>query len=159
MEDETPPPKMVRFKADGTPDGRGHAEGSRATRFGKGDGRRRPGRPKGAISLRSAYEKAAALPVYSADRRQKWSTADAIAMRQREKALKGDEKATKRFEDRIASYFPEAVDTANMNDLLAEDLAILRRGEARGAIPPRPSAPPSAPGQEEDAATSKDKER
>lgn len=139
MEDEpAAPPKPIKFKADGTPDGRGHAEGSKASRYTVNDGRERPGRPKGAISLKTAYARAAARRVTYTDsktgKQGSMPTMEAIALKQREKALKGDEKATKRFEQRIDEYFPEEVDPLSTAKLMAEDEAILAHAAARGVL-------------------------
>lgn len=128
--------KTPKFRLDGGPDGRGHADGSRATRFASGDGRRRPGRTKGSKSLKQIYLDVAATPVVldRDGRKKKISTTQGIVMKQREKALKGDQRAIERFLDRIAEYSPPDVQLDLTATLLEEDAVLLAGGRQRGVI-------------------------
>ncbi len=128
--------KLPKFRDDGAPDGRGHAEGSRATRFAAGDNRRRPGRTKGAKGLKQVYLDIAATPVLL-DRdgqKKKISTIQGIVMKQREKALKGDQRASEHFLDRIAEYSPPDVQLDLTAKLLEEDALLLAAARPRGII-------------------------
>ena len=128
------PPKQ---RADGEPDGRGHADASRATRFTPGDDRPRPGRRKGSKSLKTIYLAIAATPVVldRNGRKKKISTTEGIVMKQREKALKGDQRASERFLDRIVEYSPPEVQLDLTQALLAEDAQLLADARRRGVIP------------------------
>lgn len=127
------PPK---YRADGEPDGRGHADASRATRFAPGDERPRPGRRKGSKSLKTIYLNIAATPVVldRNGRKKKISTTEAIVMKQREKALKGDQRASERFLERIIEYTSPEVQLDLTQALLAEDAELL--AEARRQVLP-----------------------
>ncbi len=123
-------------RLDGGPDGRGHADGSRATRFAPDDGRRRPGRRKGSKSLKTIYLEVAATPVVldRDGKKKKISTTQGIVMKQREKALKGDQRASERFLDRIVEYSPPEVQLDLTQALLAEDAQLLADARRRGLI-------------------------
>jgi hypothetical protein len=128
--------KGPKFRKDGHPDGRGHSEGSKGSRFGEDDGRRRPGRPKGALSLKTIYLNAAAMPIYVTinNKRRRITTADAIVLKQREKALGGGERASERFIEKLEQYSPIEVQPDRTGELLAEDQAILASAAARGLL-------------------------
>lgn len=128
--------KDPKFRHDGEPDGRGHGEGSKASRFQKDDGRRRPGRPKGALSLKTIYLHAAAMPIYVTinGKRKRITTADAIVLKQREKALGGGERAAERFIEKLEQYSPIEVQPDLTAHLLAEDEPILASAGWRRVI-------------------------
>jgi hypothetical protein len=130
--------KEPKYRKDGAPDGRGHAEGSAATRFDSGDGRRRPGRTKGAKSLKTIYKAAASMPVTATDpktlKKTRYITKEAVVLKQREKALRGEDRALERFIDRIELYDPPEVDADRTATLLAEDAELLAEALGRGAI-------------------------
>lgn len=141
--------KPPKFRADGGPDGRGHADGSRATRFAIDDGRRRPGRTKGSKSLKHVYLDVAATPVVldRDGRKKKISTTHGIVMKQREKALKGDQRASELFLDRIAEYSPPDVQLDLTATLLDEDALLLAGARRRGVVGdsgPEPGRPATA---------------
>jgi hypothetical protein len=137
MSDDVPPPaRSVRFKKDGTPDGRGHADGSHGTRFGSGDGRRRPGRPK-----RSRDERTDVLAVRDMvvtygppGRQRKANTRQAILLKQRELALKGNQRAIEWLDRKIAQYDPPSADPDRTAALCAEDEEILLIARGRGLL-------------------------
>lgn len=136
--------KDPKFRNDGEPDGRGHSDGSKPSRFQENDGRRRPGRTKGALSLKTIYMNAAAMPIYVTigDKRKRISSADAIVLKQREKALSGSERAGERFIDKLEQYTPIEVQPDLTAELMAEDEAILASAAARrfldgGELPAR----------------------
>lgn len=128
--------KPPKFRADGEPDGRGHAEASRAIRFAPGDNRPRPGRRKGSKSLKSIYLDVAATPVVldRDGRKKRISTTHGIVLKQREKALKGDQRASEHFLDRIAEFSPPDVQLDLTDSLLAEDALLLADARRRGII-------------------------
>ena len=127
------PPKQ---RLDGEPDGRGHADGSRATRFAQDDDRLRPGRRKGSKSLKTIYLQIAATPVVldRDGKKKKISTTEGIVMKQREKALKGDQRASERFLDRIMEFSPPEVHLDRTQALLAEDAELLAQARRREVI-------------------------
>ena len=128
--------KEPKFRKDGHPDGRGHSEGSKGSRFAEDDGRRRPGRPKGALSVKTIYLNAASMPIYVTinGKRKRITTADAIVLKQREKALGGGERAAERFIEKLEQYSPIEVQPNRTAELLAEDEVILAGGSARGEL-------------------------
>ncbi len=134
------PPKM---RDDGELDGRGHAEGSVLTRFGPGDGRTRPGRPKGAKSLATIYRHVGKIPltVDQGGRKRRISTAEGVVLKQRELALKGNQRAAERLLDKIEAHDPVEVRIDLTAKLLAEDAELLASARARGLIDREPSAP------------------
>lgn len=129
--------KPPKNRADGEPDGRGHADASRATRFAPGDDRPRPGRRKGSKSLKTIYLEIAATPVVldRNGRKKKISTTQGIVLKQREMALKGDQRASERFLDRIVEYSPAEVQLDLTQALLAEDAQLLAQARRRGLLP------------------------
>jgi hypothetical protein len=139
--------KEIRTRLDGAPDGRGHAEASRATRFGAEDGRPRPGRKKGARSLKTVYQTAAEVAVDAEikGKRKRITTKEAIVLKEREQALKGDHRAREHFIKRLAEYSPIEVEPDRTTLLLAEDEAILASAFERGLIGVQPlTGDPSA---------------
>jgi hypothetical protein len=149
--------KEPKYREDGGPDGRGHAPGSVATRFGSGDGRPRPGRTKGAKDMKTIYMTAASMPVIATDpktlKKTRYITKEALVLKQRDKALKGEDRALERFIDRIETYDPPEVDADRTGTLLAEDAELLAEAFGRGAIGwnwPTPVVPaaPAAPATE-----------
>ena len=127
------PPKM---RGDGELDGRGHAEGSMPTRFAQGDGRGRPGRPKGAKSLATIYRNVGQIPlaVDQGGRKRRISTAEGVVLKQRELALKGNQRAAERLLDKIEAQDPVEVRADLTAQLLAEDLELLASARARGLL-------------------------
>lgn len=141
--------KPPKFRKDGAPDGRGHSEASHATRFAPGDNRPRPGKPKGAKSLKRVYLDVAAIPVVldRDGKKKKISTTHGIVMKQREKALKGDQRASEHFLDRITEFSPPDVQLDLTAALLEEDAVLLAAARRRGIIGdggPEPITPESA---------------
>lgn len=134
--------KDPKFRKDGHPDLRGHGEGSKASRFQEGDGRRRPGRRKGALSLKTIYLNAGAMPIYVTinGKRTRITTADAIVLKQREKALGGGERAAERFMEKLEQYSPIEVQPDLTGELLAEDEVILAGAAGRGLLDGEPPA-------------------
>jgi hypothetical protein len=78
-----------KFGPDGRPDGRGRSEGSKASQFAPGDGRPRPGRPKGSKSLRTIYRAVgqSLIAVTMNGRTRKLMKAEAIILKQADLAL------------------------------------------------------------------------
>lgn len=136
-----------KIRKDGGPDGRGHADGSRASQFRTDDGRKRSGRPKGAKSLATLYREISKIPVSVTmpnGKVRKISTVEAIVMKQREKALRGGERAGERFIERLHQYSPPEVQTDRTTELLEEDSALLAAALGRGAtswVTPPPVLP------------------
>jgi len=133
------PPSM---RGDGELDGRGQAEGSVPTRFAPGDGRKRPGRPKGAKSLATIYRHVGQIPltVDQGGRKRRISTAEGVVLKQRELALKGNQRASERFLDKIETYDPVEVRPDLTAHLLAEDAELLASARARGLLGCEPPA-------------------
>ncbi len=133
------PPRM---RGDGELDGRGHSEGSVPTRFAPGDGRGRPGRPKGAKSLATIYRNVGQIPlmVDQGGRKRRISTAEGVVLKQRELALKGDQRASERLLDKIEAHDPVEVRVDLTAQLLAEDAELLASARARGLLDREPSA-------------------
>ncbi|WP_156680878.1 DUF5681 domain-containing protein [Sphingomonas profundi] len=140
------PPKLL---ASGIPDGRGQSAGSRASRF-SGD-RPGPGRPKGAKNIATIYREVAALPVTATinDRQRRISTVEAVLRKQREKALKGDQRAAERFLDKVAEYSPPEIRPDQMPALLEEDARLLADALARGLLGPAIINPTPNPEEDE----------
>jgi len=134
------PPKM---RGDGELDGRGHAEGSVPTRFEPGDGRKRPGRPKGAKSLATIYRHVGQIPltVDQGGRKRRISTAEGVVLKQRELALRGNQRAAERFLDKIEAHDPVEVRPDLTGHLLAADAELLASARARGLIDREQSGP------------------
>lgn len=127
------PPKV---RGDGDVDGRGHAEGSVPTRFAPGDGRKRPGRPKGAKSLATIYRETGKMPVAldMGGRKRKISTAEGVVLKLRELALKGDQRAAERLLDKIEALDPVEVRPDLTAQLVTEDAELLAHARARGLV-------------------------
>lgn len=102
------PPKPIKLRKDGQPDGRGHAEGSKANRLAKNDGRRRPGRPPGSRDAKSEICAVRDMPVAVVirGRQRKVSTRMANLLKLREKALKGDQRAAEYLDRLFAQVEP-----------------------------------------------------
>jgi hypothetical protein len=134
MSDDKPP----RFRADGELDGRGHAEGSRRTQFHAGDGRRRPGRPRGARDERSLVRQIRDMPVTITDqagRRRKISTIEALLIKLRSEALAGNMKAMESLLKRIERYEVPSAEPDLTAKLLEDDQIILEAARVRGLLP------------------------
>lgn len=130
--------KPPKYLPNGEPDGRGHAEGSFATRFGSGDGRHRPGRKKGSKSLARIYREVAKIPLIldTEGKKRKISTKEAIVLKQRDKAIKGDQRAAERMLDKLEALDPPEVNPDQTGMLLAEDAELLAGARARGRLGP-----------------------
>jgi hypothetical protein len=128
----------IKFRKDGRPDGRGRSAGSRTTQFAAGDGRKRPGRPKGSKSLGTIYrEAAAALVTVARDGKHKRvPTKEAIVLREALQALKGDARARESFMRRLQEYSLPEVQLDETQRLIEEDRQILLQAMARGLIDP-----------------------
>ena len=122
------------FGSDGQPDGRGRSEGSKATQFTPGDGRRRPGRPRGSKSLRTIYRAVgqAKIAVTMNGKTLRLTKAEAIILKQAEKALRGEQRPAERFLDKIEQYSPVEVEPDLTAALLDADLEILASARKRG---------------------------
>lgn len=131
-------PKDPKFTKDGFPDGRGHGEGSKGTRFAKGDGRRRPGRPKGARDEKVLVNKIRDMKVEATinGRKRKVDTQQALLMKQREKALKGDQRAAEFLDRKFQAFGPPVVEPDHITPLLESDREILKCAVRRGLIRP-----------------------
>lgn len=128
-----------KTRGDGLPDGRGHGDGSRSTRFAQGDGRKRPGRKKGSKDLKTIYQNTAAMPLtvdLGNGQKKRISSVEGMVLKQREKALKGDQRSAERFLERIAEYSPPDVQLDLTAQLLAEDAVLLANARARGLLGP-----------------------
>ena len=125
-----------RLRGDGELDGRGYSEGSVPTRFAASDGRKRPGRPKGAKSLATIYRQVGQIPVAldQGGRKRKISTAEGVVLKQRELALKGDQRAAERLLDKIEAHDPVELRPDLTAQLLAEDAVLLASARARGLL-------------------------
>lgn len=139
-----------KIRGDGLPDGRGHADGSRQTRFAHDDGRKRPGRSKGSKSLKTIYQTTAAIPLtvdLGNGRKKRISSLEGMVLKQREKALKGDQRSTERFLERIADYSPPEVQLDLTAQLLEEDAILFASARARGLLAPRDDILAPAPAE------------
>lgn len=125
-----------KFRSDGEPDGRGLSEGSKSTRFAPGDGRTRPGKPKGAKSLRSIYLAAgsAKISVTIGGVTRRLTKTEAVILKQLDLALHGEQRPAERFLDRIEQYTPAEVDADLIGALISEDLGLLAIARERGLI-------------------------
>lgn len=128
------PPK---FRADGVPDGRGHADGSKETRFKPDDGRARPGRPKKSRDERTIVQAVRDMKVTVTDggKRRKINTAEAILLKLRQKALAGDHRAAETLLKRFDRYEVPTAEPDRTRELLAEDQQILEAAAARRLLP------------------------
>lgn len=138
--------KPPKYRLDGEPSGTGHAEASLATRFGVDDGRRRPGRKKGAKSMVKVYTALAKIPVVwdQGGEKRKISTKEGIALKQRDKALKGDQRASERLLDKFEALDPPEARLDLTAALIAEDIELIAGLRARGLL--GPIEPPTSPG-------------
>lgn len=132
--------KEAKFRLDGQPDGRGHAEGSKSTRFAVDDDRPRPGRKRGSKSLKTVYQAVAEIPVEAEikGKRKRITSKEGIVLKEREQALKGDHRAREHFIKRLSEYSPIEVEPDRTTLLLAEDEAILACAFERGLIGVQP---------------------
>lgn len=128
----------TKIRSDGGIDGRGHGEGSVQTRFAAGDGRKRPGRTRGAKSLATIYREVAKMPLALelGGKKTTISTAQGIVLKQREKALKGDQRAAEHLLVKIETHDPVEVRPDLTAQLLEEDADLLASARARGLLPP-----------------------
>lgn len=127
MADDGEPAKPFKIRKDGEVDGRGRSDGSRATQFAAGDGRKRPGRPKHSKDDRTEVCAVRDMPVPFTmnGRRRTVSTRAALLLKMRDKGLKGDQRAAEYLDRRFAQYEPVSTDPDLTATLLAEDQAIL----------------------------------
>ena len=130
--------KPPRFRQDGEIDGRGHADASKSFRFASGDGRKRPGRPKGARDERTEVLLVRDMPVEITigGKKRKGSTRLGMYMRQRHKALNGDQRATEFLDAKFSQFEPPLVQPDLTRILLEEDRAILAAAAGRGIVGP-----------------------
>jgi hypothetical protein len=142
MDETEKPRKPIKLKASGEPDMRGQAEGSRATRFGAGDGRRRPGRRKGSKDIKTIVQSVQnmTIAVDLPGLPRKIDTYHAVLLKLREKALKGDTKAINMLFDKFGQYAPPSVEPDLTAQLLEEDQEILRFARERRRVPRPPVA-------------------
>lgn len=140
------PTKPIKLRKDGQPDGRGHAEGSKANRLAKNDGRHRPGRPRGSRDAKSDICFVRDLPVALTigDKKRKVSTRLANLLKLREKALKGDQRAAEYLDRLFAQVEPASVEPDLTAGLLEEDAQLIanwrQRNQAAGMSDPPASA-------------------
>lgn len=149
MEEEAPDlGRPIKLKADGTPDGRGHSEGSKATRLRSGHKRPGPGRPKGSRDERSEVEEIKNMTVKAVvnGRERRVGTRMFNMLRMREKAGKGDIRAIEWLDRKFAQYEPPVVELHLTAQRLEEDQAILADARARGVL--GPGLPPPADPEE-----------
>ena len=128
------PPK---FTADGVPDGRGHADGSKDTRFKADDGRARPGRPKKSRDERTIVQtiREMKVTVNEGGRRRRINTLEAVLLTMRKKAVAGDVKAAEMLLKRFDRYEVPTAEPDRTRELLAEDRLILEAAAARRLLP------------------------
>ena len=128
--------KEPKIRLDGQPDRRGHSEGSKSTRFGVDDGRKRPGRTKGAKSLKTVYQAIAEMPVRAdvPGIPKRISTKEGIVLKERDQALRGDHRAREHFLKRLSEYSPIEVEPDRTGQLLADDEIVLADAFRRGLI-------------------------
>ena len=141
-----PEPKPPRLRNDGGPDGRGHGEGSKASRFAKDDNRRRPGRTKGALSLGTIYRTAGGAIItltLQNGKTRSITKAEGVILKQLELALKGDQRAAERFLEKYEQYSPTEAQTDLTEVKLIEDQDILASAYLRGLISADEPASPS----------------
>ena len=124
------PPKITK---DGLPDGRGHGQGSKATRFSAYDNRPRPGRPTGARDLKTIVAAIRNLPV-AKDGKRRVIAQEAILRAQVKKALAGDTRAAQFVQSQIDRFEQPVVNPDLTGQLLAEDAEILAATLARGGL-------------------------
>ena len=128
--------KGPKFRKDGQLDNRGHSDGSKLTQFAENDGRKRPGRSKGAKSLKSVYQAIGEIPV-KADingKPKRITTKEGIVLKERHQALQGDHRAREHFLKRLAEYSPIEVEPDRTGVLLAEDEELLASAFERGLL-------------------------
>lgn len=118
------------------PSGRGQAPGSRMHRFAKGDGRPRPGRKKGSKDLSTIIRAIGDIrvPVVESGRRSTVDTKTAILMAARTVAIKGNLGAIKFLTSKFEASEITAEGSQGIEDLLAEDKAILDLARERGLV-------------------------
>ena len=140
------PPKVIKLRKDGQPDGRGHAEGSKANRLAKNDGRPRPGRPRGSRDAKSDICFVRDLPVALTigDKKRKVSTRLANLLKLREKALKGDQRAAEYLDRLFTQVEPPSVETDLTAALLEEDAQLLANWRSRKQSVDDQAMPPSS---------------
>ena len=140
-------PKELRIRKDGEQDNRGEAEGAKATQFKSGDGRRRPGRPKGSKDERTETREIQNMlvEVEIKGRKKMRSTRFAMMLVQRGKALKGDRHATEWLDQKFSKHEPPIYEPDLTQKLLAEDEVLLAHAYARGLLPPDIAPPASEP--------------
>lgn len=126
------------IRSDGEPDLRGKSDGSKSTQFAADDGRKRPGRPKGAKSLRSIYRAAgsAKISVTIGGVTRRLTKTEAVILKQLDLALHGEQRPAERFLDRIEQFTPVEVDVDIIGALISEDLNLLAIARERGLIGP-----------------------
>jgi hypothetical protein len=132
--------KPPKFRLDGEPDGRGHAEGSKRTQFAEKDGRVRPGRTPGSLSLAKFYRDAAAAKITVTlpnGAKLRITKAQAIILRQAEKALKGDQRAAERFLEKLEQYSPAEVQPDLTALKLLDDATMIAGARKRGLLDPQ----------------------
>jgi hypothetical protein len=134
--------KQPKFTKDGLPDGRGSSEGSKQTQFASGDGRPRPGRPKGSKSLASIYNETAEASVILVQdgKKKRVSRKEAIVRQEAQQATKGDARARESYLGRLREFNPPEVQASAIDRLLEEDAEILAQAFARGLLASGPSS-------------------
>ena len=133
-------PKEIKLRKDGEPSNRGHGEGSKATRLGVGDGRKRPGRPRGlrddATQMRELMGTLVTVSIEG--KRRKVSVRMAIYYKQVQKALAGDHRSAALVETTFSRFAPPPYDPDPTRELLDDDEEILRQAGFRGLLPAEP---------------------
>lgn len=135
-----PEGKEPKFTKSGEPDGRGHGEGSKATRFTKDDGRKRPGRRTGSRDLKTIVKRVRDLPVgteKNGRRGPNVDTQEGILRVVRKKALSGDIKAAAFLQNQFDRFEVPSVDPNEVARRLEEDADILAAAMKRGLLPSR----------------------
>lgn len=133
--------KQPKFTKDGLPDGRGSSEGSKRSQFASGDGRPRPGRPKGSKSLASIYNETAEASVILVQdgKKKRVSRKEAIIRQEAQQATKGDARARESYLSRLREFTPPEVQASAIDRLLEEDAEILAQAFARGLVGSEPA--------------------
>lgn len=147
--------KDSKIRLDGQLDRRGHSEGSKSTRFGVDDGRKRPGRSKGSKSLKTVYQAIAEMPVRAnvPGMPKRISTKEGIVLKERDQALRGDHRAREHFLKCLAEYSPIEVELDRTGQLLADDEIVLADAFRRGILGVLPLDEPVEPSADSDPDT------
>ena len=123
----------------------GYGRPPKHSRFKPGESGNPKGRPSGSRNLRTDVKRALKKPVTFVEngKRRKTSTQEAVILKLREKALKGDTRALDMLMDLAARYNDEPSPPAADESLSAEDEAIIADYLARKVPAPVNDSPPA----------------